>query len=172
MAKEVVVKIKLQASGGQATPAPPIGPALGQHGLNIGQFVSQFNERTKELNGTIVPVVITVYRDKSFIFEVKSPPAAVLLKQAAEIAKGSGVPNKEKVGEITAEQLRRITETKFKDLNAYDLDQAEKIIRGTARSMGIEIVTRGSNETQDTREELRIEDGRQKTESGKEGAEN
>ena len=172
MAKEVVVKIKLQASGGQATPAPPIGPALGQHGLNIGQFVSQFNERTKELNGTIVPVVITVYRDKSFIFEVKSPPAAVLLKQAAEIAKGSGVPNKEKVGEITAEQLRRITETKFKDLNAYDLDQAEKIIRGTARSMGIEIVTRGSNETQDTREELRIEDGRQRTESGKEGAEN
>jgi len=172
MAKEVVVKIKLQASGGQATPAPPIGPALGQHGLNIGQFVSQFNERTKELNGTIVPVVITVYRDKSFIFEVKSPPAAVLLKQAAEIAKGSGVPNKEKVGEITAEQLRRITETKFKDLNAYDLDQAEKIIRGTARSMGIEIVTRGSNETQDTREELRIEDGRERTESGREGAEN
>jgi large subunit ribosomal protein L11 len=172
MAKEVMVKIKLQASGGQATPAPPIGPALGQHGLNIGQFVSQFNERTKELNGTIVPVVITVYRDKSFIFEVKSPPAAVLLKQAAEIAKGSGVPNKEKVGEITAEQLRRITETKFKDLNAYDLDQAEKIIRGTARSMGIEIVTRGSNETQDTREELSIEDGRERTESGREGAEN
>ena len=142
MAKEVVVKIKLQAHGGQATPAPPIGPALGQHGVNIGQFVSQFNERTKELNGTIVPVVITVYRDKSFIFEVKSPPAAVLLKQAAEIAKGSGVPNKEKVGEITAEQLRKIAETKFKDLNAYDLEQAEKIIAGTARSMGIEIVAR------------------------------
>ena len=142
MAKEVIVKIKLQALGGQATPAPPIGPALGQHGINIGQFVSQFNERTKGLNGTIVPVVITVYRDKSFIFEVKSPPAAVLLKQAAEIAKGSGVPNKEKVGEITAEQLRRIAETKFKDLNAYDLEQAEKIIAGTARSMGIEIVAR------------------------------
>ncbi len=142
MAKEVVVKIKLQAHGGQATPAPPIGHALGQHGVNIGQFVSQFNERTKELNGTIVPVVITVYRDKSFSFEVKSPPAAVLLKQAAEIAKGSGVPNKEKVGEITTEQLRRIAETKFKDLNAYDLDQAEKIIAGTARSMGIEIVAR------------------------------
>jgi len=139
MAKEVVVKIKLQAPGGQATPAPPVGPALGQHGVNIGQFVSQFNERTKELNGTIVPVVITVYRDKSFTFEVKSPPAAVLLKQAAEIAKGSGVPNKEKVGTISAEQLRKITETKFKDLNAYDLAQAEKIIRGTARSMGIEI---------------------------------
>ena len=139
MAKEVVVKIKLQAKGGQATPAPPIGPALGQNGVNIGQFVSQFNERTKGLNGTIVPVVITVFKDKSFTFEVKSPPAAVLLKQAAEIAKGSGVPNKEKVGKISAEQLRKITETKFKDLNAYDLAQAEKIIRGTAQSMGIEI---------------------------------
>ena len=144
MAKEVVAKIKLQAKGGQATPAPPIGPALGQHGVNIGQFVSQFNERTKNLNGTIVPVVITLYKDKSFTFEVKSPPAAVLLKQAAEIAKGSGVPNKEKVGEITAEQLRKIAETKFKDLNAYDLAQAEKIIEGTARSMGIEIVSRQS----------------------------
>ena len=144
MAKKVVIKIKLQASGGQATPAPPIGPALGQHGVNIGQFVSQFNERTKELNGTIVPVVISVYKDKSFIFEVKSPPAAVLLKQAAEIAKGSGIPNKEKVGRITAKQLRKITETKFKDLNAYDLEQAEKIIEGTARSMGIEIVPHSS----------------------------
>ena len=144
MAKEVVAKIKLQAKGGQATPAPPIGPALGQHGINIGQFVSQFNERTKNLNGTTVPVVITLYKDKSFTFEVKSPPAAVLLKQAAEIAKGSGVPNKEKVGEITAEQLRKIAETKFKDLNAYDLAQAEKIIEGTARSMGIEIVSRQS----------------------------
>jgi len=144
MAKEVIAKIKLQAKGGQATPAPPIGPALGQHGINIGQFVSQFNERTKNLNGTIVPVVITLYKDKSFTFEVKSPPAAVLLKQAAEIAKGSGVPNKEKVGEITAEQLRKIAETKFKDLNAYDLAQAEKIIEGTARSMGIEIVSRQS----------------------------
>ena len=144
MAKEVLVKIKLQAKGGKATPAPPIGPALGQHGINIGQFVSQFNERTKNLNGTIVPVVITVYKDKSFTFEVKSPPAAVLLKQAAEIAKGSGVQNKEKVGEITAEQLRKIAEAKFKDLNAYDLAQAEKIIEGTARSMGIEIVSRQS----------------------------
>ncbi len=140
MAKEVVVKIKLQAPGGQATPAPPIGPALGQNGVNIGQFVSQFNERTKELNGTIVPVVITVFRDKSFTFEVKSPPAAVLLKQAAEIAKGSGVPNKEKVGEINAKQLRKIAQTKFKDLNAYDIEQAEKIIRGTAKSMGVEVI--------------------------------
>jgi len=138
--KEVAKKIKLQAPGGQATPAPPIGPALGQHGVNIGQFVTQFNERTKEFKGTIVPVVITVYVDKSFTFEVKSPPAAVLLKQAAEIAKGSGTPNKEKVGKVTAEQVRKIAETKFKDLNAYDMEHAEKIIRGTARSMGVEIV--------------------------------
>jgi large subunit ribosomal protein L11 len=140
MAKEIAVTIKLQAPGGQATPAPPIGPALGQHGVNIGQFVSQFNERTKELNGTTVPVVITVFVDKSFTFEVKSPPAAVLLKQAAQVAKGSGVPNKEKVGQVSAEQVRKIAETKFKDLNAYDVGQAEKIIRGTARSMGIEVV--------------------------------
>jgi len=138
--KEAMLLIKLQASGGQATPAPPIGPALGQHGVNIGQFVSQFNERTKDLNGTTVPVVISVYADKSFTFEVKSPPAAVLIKQAAEIAKGSGVPNKEKVGTVTAEQVRKIAETKFNDLNAYDLDQAEKIIRGTAMSMGVDVV--------------------------------
>jgi len=140
MAKAIKVKIKLQAKGGQATPAPPVGPALGQHGVNIGQFVSQFNERTKSLNGTLLPVVITVFADKSFTFEVKSPPAAVLLKQAAEIAKGSGIPNKEKVGKVSAEQVRKIAETKFKDLNAYDLDQAEKIIKGTARSMGVEII--------------------------------
>ena len=140
MAKAIKVKIKLQAKGGQATPAPPVGPALGQHGVNIGQFVSQFNERTKSLNGMIVPVVITVFADKSFTFEVKSPPAAVLLKQAAEVAKGSGVPNKEKVGKVSSEQVRKIAETKFKDLNAYDLDQAEKIIKGTARSMGVEII--------------------------------
>jgi large subunit ribosomal protein L11 len=139
MAKEIAVQIKLQAPGGQATPAPPIGPALGQHGVNIGQFVSQFNERTKDLNGTTVPVVISVYGDKSFTFEVKSPPAAVLLKQAAEVAKGSGIPNKEKVGKVTREQVRKIAEAKFNDLNAYDLDQAEKIICGTARSMGIDV---------------------------------
>ena len=140
MAKKIAIKIKLQAPGGQATPAPPVGPALGQHGVNIGQFVSQFNERTKQLNGTVVPVVISVYLDKSFTFEVKSPPAAVLLKQAAEIAKGSGIPNKEKVGKVTAEQIHKIAQTKFKDLNAYDLERAERIIAGTARSMGIEIV--------------------------------
>jgi large subunit ribosomal protein L11 len=137
--KELLTKIKLQAQGGQATPAPPIGPALGQHGVNIGQFVSQFNERTKSLNGTIVPVVISVFTDKSFTFEVKSPPAAVLLKQAANVAKGSGVPNKEKVGKVTAEQVRQIAQAKIKDLNAYNMEQAEKIIRGTARSMGIEV---------------------------------
>ncbi len=140
MAKEIVVKIKLQAPSGQATPAPPIGPALGQHGINIGQFVSQFNERTKDGKGIIVPVVITLYKDKSFSFEVKSPPAAVLLKQAAEVAKGSGVPNKEKVGKVTSEQVRKIAETKMRDLNAHDLNQAVKIIAGTARSMGIEII--------------------------------
>ncbi len=139
MAKEVFKKLKLQAPGGQATPAPPIGPALGQVGVNIGQFVSQFNERTKDLNGTTVPVVITVYADKSFTFDVKSPPAAVLLKQAAQVAKGSGVPNKEKVGTVTAEQVRQIAETKLNDLNAFDLDHASRIIAGTARSMGIEV---------------------------------
>jgi len=139
MAKEVTVKIKLQAPGGKATPAPPIGPALGQHGVNIGQFISQFNERTRDLNGTVVPIIISVYTDKSFTFEVKSPPAAVLLKQAAEVAKGSGVPNKEKVGKVTREQLRQIAEKKFNDLNAYDIEAAEQLIRGTARSMGIEI---------------------------------
>ena len=139
MAKEVAVKIKLQAKGGQATPAPPIGPALGQHGINIGQFVQQFNDRTRDLNGMIVPVVITLYKDKSFDFEVKSPPAAVLLKEAAGVAKGSGVPNKDKVGKVTSEQVRKIAETKFEDLNAYDIDQAMNIIAGTARSMGIEI---------------------------------
>jgi large subunit ribosomal protein L11 len=139
MAKAVVSKIKLQASGGQATPAPPIGPALGQHGVNIGQFVSQFNERTKDLNGMTVPVEISVYADKSFDFIVKSPPAAVLLKEEAGLAKGSGVPNKEKVGTVTKSQIRKITERKFEDLNAYSLEQADKIIEGTARSMGIDV---------------------------------
>ena len=140
MAKKIETKIKLQASGGQATPAPPIGPALGQHGLNIGQFVSQFNARTEALNGMIVPVIITVYKDKSFSFEVKSPPAAVLLKEAAQLAKGSGVPSREKVGQVTRSQVRAISERKFADLNAFDLERADKIIAGTARSMGIDIV--------------------------------
>lgn len=140
MAKEVLTVIKLQAPGGQATPAPPIGPALGQHGVNIGQFVQQFNAATGELNGMIVPVELTVYKDKSFTFIVKSPPAAILLKEAAGIAKGSGVPNKEKVGKVTRVQVRAISERKQKDLNAFDLDHADRIIAGTARSMGIEIV--------------------------------
>jgi large subunit ribosomal protein L11 len=139
MAKEITAKIKLQAKGGQATPAPPVGPALGQHGVNIGQFVQQFNDRTKELNGMIVPIEITVYSDRSFTFEVKSPPAAVLLKKYANVAKGSGVPNKEKVGKVTKADIRKISEAKIKDLNAYDLDHADRIIAGTARSMGIEI---------------------------------
>lgn len=139
MAKEVAVKIKLQAKGGQATPAPPIGPALGQHGINIGQFVQQFNERTRELNGMIVPVVISLYTDKSFDFVVKSPPASVLLKEAAGVAKGSSVPNKEKVGKVTSEQVRKIAETKLEDLNAYDVEEAMKIIAGTARSIGIDV---------------------------------
>jgi large subunit ribosomal protein L11 len=140
MAKEILVKIKLQAPGGTATPAPPIGPALGQHGVNIGQFVQQFNAQTKELNSMIVPVEITVYKDKTFTFIVKSPPAAILLKEAAGIAKGSGVPNKEKVGKVTKAQVRKISERKVKDLNAFDLDHADRIIAGTARSMGIEVV--------------------------------
>jgi len=139
VAKEVTVQIKLQAPGGQAPPAPPIGPALGQHGVNIGQFVSQFNERTKELAGTVVPVVLTVYSDRSFSFEVKSPPAAVLLKKAAGLAKGSGNASTETVGTVTAEQVRQIAETKFQDLNAFDMDAAVKVIEGTARSMGIKV---------------------------------
>ena len=122
MAKEIVGKIKLQANGGQATPAPPIGPALGQHNVNIGQFVSQFNEQTKELNGMPVPVEIYVYADRTFSFIVKSPPASALLKEAAGIAKGSGVPNKDKVGTVTMDQCRKIAETKLADLSARDID--------------------------------------------------
>ena len=139
MAKKITGVIKIQAKGGQATPAPPIGPALGQHGVNIGQFVSQFNERTKDLNGMLVPCVINVYADRTFDFVVKSPPAAELLKQAAGIVKGSGVPNKEKVGKVTDAQVEEIAKTKMNDLNAYSIDQAKKIIMGTARSMGIDL---------------------------------
>jgi large subunit ribosomal protein L11 len=139
MAKELVTQIKLQAPGGAATPAPPIGPALGQHGVNIGQFVQQFNERTREFNGMTIPVVISVFSDRSFTFELKSPPASVLLKQEAGIAKGSGVPNKEKVGKVTREQCRKIAKTKIKDLNAFDIEHAARIVEGTARSMGIDV---------------------------------
>ena len=138
--KPVLVKIKLQCPGGQANPAPPVGPALGQHGVNIGEFIKRFNDQTREANGLIIPVEITVYRDRSFDFVTKSSPAAVLLKKAAGIAKGSGVPNKEKVAQVTRAQVREIAEQKMEDLNAAGLDAADRIIAGTARSMGIEIV--------------------------------
>jgi large subunit ribosomal protein L11 len=139
MAKQMLAKVKLQIPGGQATPAPPVGPALGQHGVNIGMFVSKFNDRTKQMQGTIIPVEITIYRDKSFEFITKSPPAAVLLKKAAGIAQGSGVPNKDKVGKVTQAQLREIAQQKMADLNAHDVDHAVRIIAGTARSMGIDV---------------------------------
>ena len=138
--KELTATIKLQAPGGQATPAPPIGPALGQHGVNIGQFVQQFNAATTALNGMTVSVVISVFSDRSFTFQVKSPPAAVLLKDAAKIAKGSGVPNKEKVGTVTRAQVRTIAERKLPDLNSNSIEAAERIVAGTARSMGVDIV--------------------------------
>lgn len=140
MAKETVTKIKLQIPGGQATPAPPVGPALGQHGVNIGQFVTQFNERTKDSLGIIIPVEITVRKNKSFDFILKSPPAAVLLKRAAGIAKGSAVPNREKIGQVTKQQVCEIATAKLADLNASNLESAIKIIEGTARSMGIKMV--------------------------------
>lgn len=146
MAKEIVAKIKLQAPAGQATPAPPIGPALGQHNVNIGQFVSQFNEQTKDYNGMPIPVEISVYADRTFSFITKSPPAAALLKEAAQIAQGSGVPNKEKVGSVTPQQVRKIAERKLADLSAHDLDNACRIIEGTARSMGIEVKEAVSSE--------------------------
>ncbi len=138
--KEVKATIRLQAPGGSATPAPPVGPALGQHGVNIGQFVQQFNAATQALNGMKVTVVISVYADRTFSFEVKSPPASVLLKDAAKIAKGSGVPHKEKVGSVTKAQLREIAERKMPDLNAGSIESAELVVAGTARSMGIEVV--------------------------------
>ena len=140
MAKQLVTQVKIQVTGGKATPAPPVGTALGPHGVNIGQFVSQFNDRTKEMAGTIVPVVISIYSDRSFEFIVKSPPAAVLLKQAAQIAKGAANPKADKVGIVTRKQVLDIARTKFEDMNAPDLDQAAKVIAGTARSMGITIV--------------------------------
>jgi large subunit ribosomal protein L11 len=137
MAKEVLAKVKLQIPAGQATPAPPVGPALGQHGVNIGLFVSKFNEKTKNTPGVITPVEITIYKDKTFDFVLKSPPASVLLKQSAGIAKGSGVPNKDKVGKVTKQQVLEIARTKLQDLNTKELQEASKIIEGTARSMGI-----------------------------------
>ena len=139
MAKKIIGTIKLQVKGGQANPSPPIGPALGQHGVNIAEFCKAFNAKTQDQMGTIIPVLITIYADRSFSFITKTPPASVLLKQAAKIAKGSGEPNREKVGEVTMKQLEEIANLKFEDLNAYDLEGAIKIIEGTAKSMGITI---------------------------------
>ncbi|MFQ6110146.1 MAG: 50S ribosomal protein L11 [Candidatus Aminicenantales bacterium] len=142
MAKEVVATIKLQIEAGQASPAPPVGPALGQHSVNIMDFVRQFNEKTGKMEaGTIIPVVITVFKDRSFQFVMKSPPASFLLKKAAGIAKGSGAPNKEKVGKVTEKQIEEIAKVKMQDLNAYDLEAAKKIIAGTAKNMGLEILS-------------------------------
>lgn len=142
MSKEVIAKIKLEIVAGQASPAPPVGPALGQHGVNIMGFVREFNDRTKKMDeGTVVPVLITVFKDKSFNFLVKTPPASYLLKKAAGIAKGSGAPNKEKVGKVTMKQIEDIARTKLPDLNAYDLEAAKKIVAGTAKNMGLEIIS-------------------------------
>ena len=139
MAKQLVGQAKFQVPGGQATPAPPVGTSLGKFGINLGQFVQQFNDRTKEFNGTPIPVIVSVYNDRSFDFVVKSPPAAALLKMAAGIAKGSGVPNIDKVAKVTRKQIEEIVEKKKDDLNAADLDNACRMIEGTARSMGIEV---------------------------------
>src|SRR5580698_3385091 len=139
MAKQLVGQAKFQVPGGQATPAPPVGTSLGKFGINLGQFVMQFNERTREAGGMPIPVVVNVYNDRSFDFVTKSPPAAALLKQAAQIAKGSGVPNKEKVGKVTKAQIADIVKMKMADLNARDTDHAARMVEGTARSMGITV---------------------------------
>lgn len=139
MAKQLVGTAKFQVPGGQATPAPPVGTSLGRYGINLGQFVSQFNERTREAGGMPIPVVVNVYNDRSFDFVTKSPPAAALLKQAAGIAKGSGVPNKDKVGSVTREAITKIVKMKMADLNARDEEYAKRMIEGTARSMGLNV---------------------------------
>lgn len=139
MAKKILTNIKLQIQAGQANPAPPIGPALGQHGLNIQDFCAKFNEATKDKKGDIIPVEITVYEDRTFDFKLKTPPASDLLRKAAGIEKGSGEPHKKKVGKVTKQQIKEIAEKKMPDLNAYSQEEAEKIIEGTARSMGIEV---------------------------------
>lgn len=139
MAKEIMTKIKLQIPGGQATPAPPVGPALGQHGVNIGEFVSRFNAQTKNAQGMITPVVVTVYKDRTFTFILKTPPASVLLKKYAGIVQASGEPNKVKVGKVTKDQVKEIAKIKIKDLNTSNIDKAVKMIEGTARNMGITI---------------------------------
>jgi large subunit ribosomal protein L11 len=140
VAKKVIAKIKLQIPAGQASPAPPVGPALGQYGVNIMEFCKAYNAQTADKGGTVIPVEITVYEDRSFSFVTKTPPAAVLLKQAAGIETGSGEPNRNKVGKVTKEQIRKIAETKMPDLSANTIEAAMRIIEGTARSMGIEVV--------------------------------
>jgi len=139
MAKEITAKIKLQVPAGKANPAPPVGPALGQHGVNIMEFCKTFNARTQKLGDTIVPVIISVYSDRSFTFITKTPPAAELLKKAAGIVKGSGVPNKDKVGKVTRVQIKEIAQTKLPDLNAASVESAMRMIEGSAKSMGLEI---------------------------------
>jgi len=139
MAKKVLAKIKIQLAAGQATPAPPVGPALGQHGVNIGEFCKQFNDKTKDQPGMIIPAEITVWADRTFSFITKTPPAAVLIKKEAGLAKGSGEPNKDKIGSITDEQVEKIAKIKMEDLNAADIEAAKKMVAGTARSMGVTI---------------------------------
>ncbi len=143
MAKQLQGEVKFQVPGGQATPAPPVGTSLGRFGINLGQFVQQFNDRTKDAGGMPIPVVVRVYSDRSFDFVTKSPPAAALLKQAAGIAKGSGVPNKEKVGNVTTAQIDEIVKKKMADINARDIEHARRIIEGTARSMGLDVERAG-----------------------------
>jgi large subunit ribosomal protein L11 len=140
MAKKIIATVKLQVKGGQANPSPPIGPALGQHGVNIAEFCKTFNAKTQDQVGTVIPVIITIYADRSFSFITKTPPASVLLKQAAKIAKGSSDPNREKVGQVSKKQVEEIAKLKFDDLNANDLNGAVRIIEGTARSMGIQVI--------------------------------
>lgn len=140
MAKEIITKVKLQIPGGQATPAPPVGPALGQHGVAIGDFIRRFNEQTKNAQGMVTPVIVTIYKDRSFAFITKTPPASVLLKKAVGVAKGSAEPQKVKVGQVTNQQVKEIARTKMADLNARTMEKAVKIIEGTARNMGIEII--------------------------------
>lgn len=141
MAKDILAQVKLQIAAGQANPAPPVGPALGQHGVNIMEFCKAFNEKTADQQGMIIPVILTVYKDRTFSFITKTPPAAVLIKKAISLEKGSGEPNREKVGEITRQQLEEIAKIKLQDLNARDLDAAVKIIAGTAKNMGIKVAS-------------------------------
>jgi len=137
--KEVMVKVKLQCPGGQATPAPPVGPALGQHGINIGDFIKRFNDATRKENGLVIPCVVTIYKDRTFDIVYKTPPASVLLKKYANVVKGSGTPNKEKVGTVTRKNLEEIAKIKMKDLNASSVEAAVRVIEGTARNMGIKV---------------------------------